>query len=180
MTHSFCRNDRRSCNHAVVVVGYGTDTKLGKYWIVKNSWGTNWGAKGYIKIKRGNTQCGIGTVRLCKKASMNAFNNSSLKKSLLQVCVWTEAVKNGSANKTPAAAKTTTTAPSSSNKMWCDLTKIFKSMGYGKITGGPFRMRMWNGKKMFYSVIKCKASKCTPAVNGKTNACQYICGRNKC
>ena len=66
MTLPFCRNDRRSCNHAVVVVGYGTDKKLGKYWIVKNSWGTNWGDKGYIKIKRGNTTCGIGTVRLCK------------------------------------------------------------------------------------------------------------------
>ena len=73
-----------------------------------------------------------------------------MKKYLLQVCVWTDAVKNGTANTTPAAAKTTTAAPSSTSKMWCDLTKVFKSMGYGKITGGPFRMRFWNGKKMFY------------------------------
>jgi len=48
-------------NHAVLVVGYGTDALTGKdYWLVKNSWGTNWGNNGYIKIQRGNGQCGIG------------------------------------------------------------------------------------------------------------------------
>ena len=63
MRLSFCRNNRESCNHAVVVVGYGTEAN-GDYWIVKNSWGNNWGEKGFIKIMRGSTQCGIGTVSL--------------------------------------------------------------------------------------------------------------------
>lgn len=38
---------------AVLLVGM-TDT----YWTLKNSWGTTWGEKGYIRISRGNT-CGV-------------------------------------------------------------------------------------------------------------------------
>ena len=46
--------------NAVLVVGYGTEQESGKpYWIVKNSLGESWGEKGYIRILRGNNQCGI-------------------------------------------------------------------------------------------------------------------------
>merc|ERR1712241_1322611 len=46
-------------NHAVVVVGYGTENGV-DYWLVKNSWSKRWGDNGYIKIQRGVGMCGIG------------------------------------------------------------------------------------------------------------------------
>lgn len=47
-----CRQDALELNHAVLLVGYGTDERLGDYWLVRNSWGTAWGEDGYIRLKR--------------------------------------------------------------------------------------------------------------------------------
>ena len=54
-----CPEKKEPTNHAVTVVGYGTDDGL-DYWLVKNSWGDRWGDKGFIKMKRGVQMCGIG------------------------------------------------------------------------------------------------------------------------
>jgi len=45
-------------NHGVLAVGYGREDGL-DYYLVKNSWGTQWGDKGYLKIVRGRNMCGI-------------------------------------------------------------------------------------------------------------------------
>ena len=58
----------KSLNHGVVLVGYGYDTTTKKeYWIVRNSWGTNWGEKGYARVALGKGVCGINTYVTCGK-----------------------------------------------------------------------------------------------------------------
>merc|ERR1712217_681518 len=52
-------------DHGVLLVGMGTDPTYGDYWKVKNSWGTQWGDAGYIRLCRncgmnnGAGQCGL-------------------------------------------------------------------------------------------------------------------------
>ncbi|KAK2709169.1 uncharacterized protein LOC136027233 [Artemia franciscana] len=55
-------NDQRcssNVNHAVIIVGYGTDRMYGDYWIVRNTWSTSWGERGYFRLQRGKNLCGI-------------------------------------------------------------------------------------------------------------------------
>ena len=73
-----CQRDKQHLNHAVTVVGYGSDyadnmrdtndrngSTSYDYWIVKNSWGVQWGDSGYIKVARNRDNlCGIASDAL--------------------------------------------------------------------------------------------------------------------
>jgi C1A family cysteine protease len=49
-----------SVDHCVQLVGYANYNQAGAYWIVRNSWGTDWGQNGFIYVAIGQDLCDIG------------------------------------------------------------------------------------------------------------------------
>jgi len=44
--------------HAVRLIGWGTENNT-PYWLIANSWNSDWGDHGYFKMLRGSNDCGI-------------------------------------------------------------------------------------------------------------------------
>ncbi|XP_058545677.1 cathepsin W isoform X1 [Neofelis nebulosa] len=76
-------------DHSVLLVGFGksesvADRRAGAagaqpqsrrsipFWILKNSWGTKWGEKGYFRLYRGNNTCGITKYPLTARVDQPA------------------------------------------------------------------------------------------------------------
>ncbi|XP_007972284.3 LOW QUALITY PROTEIN: cathepsin F [Chlorocebus sabaeus] len=64
--HGISRPLRPLCSpwlidHAVLLVGYGNRSDI-PFWAIKNSWGTDWGEKGYYYLHRGSGACGVNTM----------------------------------------------------------------------------------------------------------------------
>ena len=56
-------------DHGVLIVGYGTESGV-DYWLVKNSWSSDWGDQGYVKIERSDSKSDLG---ICGVAMQPSF-----------------------------------------------------------------------------------------------------------
>ncbi|KAJ1273409.1 hypothetical protein BS78_06G278000 [Paspalum vaginatum] len=62
-----------SLDHGVVAVGYGTTADGEDYWLVRNSWGAEWGEAGYIRTAR-NVSARAGKCGIAMEASYPVKN----------------------------------------------------------------------------------------------------------
>ncbi|KAL3744665.1 hypothetical protein ACJRO7_013866 [Eucalyptus globulus] len=55
-TSDTCGSTSVDVNHAVLAVGYGVEDG-DPFWLIKNSWGADWGDHGYFKMEMGKNMC---------------------------------------------------------------------------------------------------------------------------
>ena len=86
-----CSYPNLEVNHGVVMVGYGkvqhTDRVRGRckeYWIIRNSWGSDWGEQGFFKIcadHAGSSRQPYGTCLVNKYAVWPTMDKSDIDES---------------------------------------------------------------------------------------------------
>ncbi|KPA74662.1 cathepsin L-like protease (CPB) [Leptomonas pyrrhocoris] len=63
-------------NHGVLLVGYNTTNEI-PYWVIKNSWGADWGEGGYIRVRKGTNECLITEYPVSATVSGNATTTTT-------------------------------------------------------------------------------------------------------
>ncbi|CAJ1397482.1 unnamed protein product [Effrenium voratum] len=61
LIHPTSGSEWERVDHAVLLVGYGEENGQ-KYWKLQNSWGEDWGEKGYFRIVMGENDSGIESI----------------------------------------------------------------------------------------------------------------------
>ncbi|KAG0715903.1 putative peptidase C1-like protein F26E4.3 [Chionoecetes opilio] len=68
----------QTASHSVRILGWGEETygagQPSKYWLVANSWGTEWGEEGLFRIRRGYNESGIETFVLAVRARLYDYD----------------------------------------------------------------------------------------------------------
>eukprot|EP00440_Ansanella_granifera_P054177 gb/GFBE01058726.1/.p1 GENE.gb/GFBE01058726.1/~~gb/GFBE01058726.1/.p1 ORF type:complete len:511 (+),score=93.05 gb/GFBE01058726.1/:1-1533(+) len=55
------REEWEPVDHAVLLVGFGEERGK-KYWLLQNSWGTEWGEDGFFRMSRGQDESGVESI----------------------------------------------------------------------------------------------------------------------
>ena len=137
-------------NHGILLVGYGTEDGT-DFWLLRNSWGVEWGEGGYMRLRRGVGECGVGQNILTVECQPVAGSTSG---------------------------PFTTTTTAATVKLHCDMKAFFG--GYG-LTATGLELDLEADGVEYKSRVDCTKGYCAPEdMAGVTNACDAICGDDPC
>lgn len=68
MTEASCSSAAAKQDHCMQLVGYDKSGDV-PYWIVRNTWDSDWGIQGYVYLKMGDNTCGLANEASIPRAS---------------------------------------------------------------------------------------------------------------
>jgi hypothetical protein len=105
-----CNSMYYGLNHAVLAVGYGNLNGI-NYFLVKNSWGTDWGQSGYIYMTRdGSNNCGIATYAFYPIVTTPTTTTTTVTTTTTTIKVTTTSITTTTTTATTTKTTTTTKA----------------------------------------------------------------------
>jgi len=167
-------------NHAVAIVGWGTEQGV-PYFLIKNSWGSNYGDGGYIKVRRGT--CGMNAIIVFYETAANGSPDKAPEsgncKDKLDTCSGWKNFCQGQykaymAQNCPKTCGACPKNPAIPTQSSCDMSKTF-----GKLNGKHILTFTANGKE-YRPEVTCVDGMCKPQNPNIPEACLYICGKGTC
>jgi len=92
MTAAACGSmSAEAIDHCVMLVGFNAKVET-PYWIVRNSWGSEWGDGGYIYLEMANNTCGLANGATIPELMLNQTEQEKAKAEVLREAMYQFAI----------------------------------------------------------------------------------------
>jgi len=134
--------------HAVKIIGWGEEQGQ-KYWLVVNSWGTNWGMNGFFKILRGTNECEIEANVVWGIASPSSC---FMQETSTSTSTSSSSTTTSPTTTSPTTTSSTTTSPTTTRSSSASSTASKTSTGSPPTTSRNSAQRMFQFQLNIFAI----------------------------